>query len=795
VRDLRVKCMTAIAAGIAVCLCMCASALASDVNISGSCGGGEGSPGFRGFLPDCRAYELVTPSYAGGEFAFGVGRAVPPMSADGDHVLSLDYAGFAGAENLEENFGEFGAIYEFSRTTAGWTAESLEPPAWEYPRREFLAASSDLDRSLWALQTPERAEEELPITGENGIIAANNAVLAVREAAGGGKGRFALVGPVTAPQHIPTNHATFGVVGASSDLSHILLQVQASEKQPWPGDKTVETGQSLYEYEGEGDHEPSLVGVTNMGPLSGSEFVNEDANLLSECGTVLGSKGQTSLASAVSASGDVVFFTALAAEDEVEPGHKFCGEHEGKGVGTGPAVNEVYARVDNNEGDAHTVAISEPTTGPDGDCESCDDNVRAAGVFEGASEDGSRVFFDSEQALLPGAIGESLYEYDFDASNTHERVSLIAPDVSGATVVSGDGGRVYFESEAALTKTANANGETAAENDHNLYVYDGGEGSAKTPALAFVAREASVVETTHSGEFLVFSSSDEKLVGAEDTSTVPQLFEYDAASGTVARVSIGQRSARGYECEATHILEEGYDCDGNTTNAADVPLPVKKPAGEVSIDAPTDATTGLSVSRDGRVVFMSRDALTPASVAGGENVYEYDAGDVYLISPGSEAISVKQLEGESRLLGISESGQSVFFSTTERLVPQDIDSQSSWYDAREYGGFAVPPSPPSCTLDTCQGPLGTPPVLPPPGGSAVTPGGGNAPPPLPSPHPVEPKSAAQIKAKKLAKTLEVCSAKRDKRKRAQCERTARKNYRHGSAARISKQASGKKVGA
>ena len=54
-----------------VCLCMCASAVATgDVNLT-SCGLAEGSPGFRSFLPDCRAYELVTPPYDAGAPAFG----------------------------------------------------------------------------------------------------------------------------------------------------------------------------------------------------------------------------------------------------------------------------------------------------------------------------------------------------------------------------------------------------------------------------------------------------------------------------------------------------------------------------------------------------------------------------------------------------------------------------------------------------------------------------------------------------------------------------------------------------
>jgi hypothetical protein len=117
--------------------------------------------------------------------------------------------------------------------------------------------------------------------------------------AGVGKGSFELVGPVVAPGHVSSNGAsgepqTGGPVGASADLSHVLLSVWASGKQAWPGDSTVEGGDSLYEYAGTGDREPVLVGVNNEGRLHGSPYVNEGAELISKCGTVLGSLGAAS---------------------------------------------------------------------------------------------------------------------------------------------------------------------------------------------------------------------------------------------------------------------------------------------------------------------------------------------------------------------------------------------------------------------------------------------------------------------------------------------------------------------
>jgi hypothetical protein len=739
------------------CLSWCASALAvGDANVTTSCGETEGFPGFRAFMPDCRAYELVSPVYGGGAPAYGgPNREAPPMSADGTHLLALSFSAFAGTENLEQTgLEQWGAIYELSRAASGWGAEALEPPASQYPRSVLALASADLSRSLWYVALPEHAGEELP--GQAG----NKYEYAVREAAGGGKGRFTLAGPVVAPGH--EGGFQFGAYGASDDLSRLLIQVKAEAKQLWPGDSTVEgpspffqARQSLYEYRYPGGGEPVLVGVRNSGALQGKPHANEGAVLESQCGTVLGASRIGSTYNAVSASGEKVYFTAL---------------HEEGCTGSQPAQSELYVRV----GGERTVAISEPTTGAEGDCTACKESQKMEALFQGASRDGSKVFFTSEQKLLPGASSDSLYEYDFNAAHQHERVSLLAAGVQRVVQISEDGGRVYFEDPAVLTATPNANGESSVEAGANLYVYD-----ASTGQTAFVARELSgAVDASHDGRFLVFESTRD-LTGTHDTSTVAQLFEYDANTGTVARVSAGQHSPGVvYECRASKSGEEGYNCDGNTANGEDAPMIVKPPEYGI-IDLPTDAGSNLSVAEDGTVVFLSRDQLTPQSEAGGENVYEYRAGNVYLISPGDEAIGFARSGANSRLLGIDESGKDVFFVTTESLAPQDTDTQTSWYDARELGGFPAPSLPPACVGDSCQGALSVVPFAPSGGGSATIAGGGNLAPPAPA-LVVKPRTRAQ----KLTSALRAC-AKKPKKKRAACVRQAKGRYGPTSKAKKS----------
>jgi hypothetical protein len=230
----------------------------------------ESSPGFRGYLPGCDAFELVSPPYIGGGFlGWKTFRTeLPPMSADGEHILALVFAGFAETEDLEQSPGlEYGAVYEFSRTPAGWAAEALAPPASLYPHDELKLVSADLSRSLWLVRKPPVPGEELPFTED--LNYESDGTLVLREAAGGGKGRFTEVGPVVAPGHEPNEFRGFLVRSASADLGQVLLSVTSELRQLWPGDGTREGDASLYEYSGTGEREPVLVGV---GDRAGSGY-------------------------------------------------------------------------------------------------------------------------------------------------------------------------------------------------------------------------------------------------------------------------------------------------------------------------------------------------------------------------------------------------------------------------------------------------------------------------------------------------------------------------------------------
>jgi hypothetical protein len=120
----------------------------------------------------------------------------------------------------------------------------------------------------------------------------------------------------------------------------------------------------------------------------------------------------------------------------------------------------------------------------------------------------------------------------------------------------------------------------------------------------------------------------------------------------------------------------------------------------------------------------------------------------------------------------SETGDDVFFLTSDRLVPLDTDTGLDVYDARVGGGFPAEPlsGPPVCEGDACQGAPPAPPVFGTPG-SATFEGPGNL---TPVP-PVKPKPVL-TRAQMLAKALKACHAKHNKRKRLACEKQAHKKY-------------------
>ncbi|MGA2162838.1 MAG: hypothetical protein ABSH36_00035 [Solirubrobacteraceae bacterium] len=724
----------------------------------------EALGGFRPYLPDCRAYEMVTPPYKDGNS----NMQVQAVASEGSHVIVSSLSAFAGTES-DPLDAIAGAMYELTRTSAGWEASSVTPPTSLSSNAHMFGVSADASKVLWeVIGTPKS------------VYSTN---LDLREQ----DGSFVEVGPLIAPGGAGGPSAGksgggenefVGFAGASDDLSHVLFTIFAIHPEfLWPGDTTTPGAvtKSLYEYLGTGNKQPMLVGVDG------------DGHLISDCGIYLGSTepGGRDTYNAMSADGETVFFTPSSHEESgCEP------------ATTAPEVDELYARLDQIQ----TIAISEP---PPSACKVCQTSVRQKAIFQGASEDGSKVFFLTEQELFAGDIGKSLYEYDFDNPSEEKIVRVsggapgyesLDPEVEGVARVSEDGSHVYFVARGVLSGM-NSEKKSPVVGANNLYVFERDDAypSGHTAFIATLSSETKAeleadetlcmalegeekeeceraskrefqerngadsgdwsqedsrpVQATPEGRFVVFESSA-GLAG--NAGGLQQVFEYDSRTEKLVRVSIG---AAGY---SAGVASASLQSSSIHTQAY----------GEQS--APAQRTTDLAVSANGsRVVFYSMAALTEGADAGALNVYEYQSegsegsianGDVYLINP-----DASKTEG----IGLDASGVDAFFITANPLVSADVDTQIDFYDAREDGGFPIPVVPTACSSEACQGEPSSLPEFGRPASIGLTGSGNPMPPPLTTLEAPSAPTPKSVKCKKdYTKKKGKCIRKREKKSKA-----------------------------
>jgi len=268
-------------------------------------------------LPDCRAYEMVSPPFKGGYTV-----ELRAISEDGSRVVSQSLGTFAGTEGVpgtfEDDILDLGTSYVFTRGTSGWVTTPIGLPGTRFPEAgEDTLKSSNLGRSLWLASTQPSPSRH------------TNEILPDLEF-GGPEGSIEEIGSVFPPGTTVAEAAEEGFVieGASSDLSHVFFSLSNFY---WPGDATEPGNHSLYEYVGAGGAEPLLVGVSGG---AGS------TSLIGDCGTRLVANENPGK-HPVSADGTTVFFRVKACAGS-------------------PPIGELFARVDNEQPDAHTVAISEP---------------------------------------------------------------------------------------------------------------------------------------------------------------------------------------------------------------------------------------------------------------------------------------------------------------------------------------------------------------------------------------------------------------------------------------------------
>jgi hypothetical protein len=308
----------------------------------------------------------------------------------------------------------------------------------------------------------------------------------------------------------------------------------------------------------------------------------------------------------------------------------------------------------------------------------------ASGRFVVVSTDGSAAYFTSTEVLddaLEGTLGEdNLYLWD-GASETIRFIGLLdAKDLAPAGF-QGSGDNLIRWPDAIASVISGVSG---------------------------VGRATAPARSTPDGTMLVFQSyaqltpydNTEATAGAcgnaeEANEPCVEIYRYDAEAAPGERLAC-------LSCDPTVQPPSGdsmlQDFGAGATTRASTLIPNITDNGEW-------------------VFFSSEDALLPEDANSVADVYEWyasgtggckrDGGCLALISSG-------QGDRDSFLYSMTPDGHDVFFSTLEKLHGKDNVSSPSIYDARVEGGIPDPPAPAPCQGDACQGQGSIPPSLPSP---------------------------------------------------------------------------------
>ena len=114
---------------------------------------------------------------------------------------------------------------------------------------------------------------------------------------------------------------------------------------------------------------------------------------------------------------------------------------------------------------------------------------------------------------------------------------------------------------------------------------------------------------------------------------------------------------------------------------------------------------GLFMTDDGRAFFSTSDPVVPKDTNDLRDVYEFVEGRAQLITTGT-ASKDRGLSGAAGVVGVSSDGTDLYFSTYDSIIPADQNGpQMKVYDARVNGGIPfAPPDAPCVAADECHGP-------------------------------------------------------------------------------------------
>jgi hypothetical protein len=688
--------------------------------------------GHSAALPDCRAYELIAPGVQ--PFFSTFGKEVNAKL--GEPIIGAELSTFASEASTSSGLAFFstfappgsttdGPLYLASRHSGGWSFQNLIPPQQTEDTAVCLPYMADwsanLERGVMAdgfssSGTTCGADEPELVPGEP----RGSQNLFLRDST---TNSYQLIDQ--APLTGVSSNALYQ--GGSRDLFLVAFSEEAELTSGAPA--------GLDYYVWAGGSTDRLLTILPDGESTEGAIANATIDPTFE-------KSPT-YTHAIAPNGSRIEFTAKGnLYSRVHPGEAQSGFDEAKKCDEPSKACTV--QVDVSE-------TAEPSGG---------------GVFQGSSGEGGEVVFFTDESRLTSdstaaASEPDLYEYDF-AKPLGERLTDITADSNAGEhadvlgfVGNNDSGSpgdfAYFVATGVLASNENSSGGIATSGAPNLYLAH--EGTTTFIATLSAAEDSCdwevpcmTARVSSNGRYIAFDSL-EQLTGFDNLDALTsqpdqEIFLYDVDADNLSCASCGPTGTAPVSPASIRLPEGAFT----------------KPANPLRLQR--------NVSNSGQVFFDTRNQLLGAARNGVSNVYEYEGGELHLLSSGTA-------EAPSYFYEASADGGDVYLITAQALTEESNSVELAVFDAKIDGGFPAPSETRSepCSGESCSGPQPIAP-RPPAISSGSISGQGNLEPAVSKPAATRSLTSAQ----RLAKALKSCRAKRDKHKRSVCEVQARKRY-------------------
>ena len=656
-------------------------------------------------LPDCRAYELVSPEDAGTVVIFS---GPTPQSPTATSPSRTTFAGLFGAiPGAGDPPNVRGDLYMSTRTSTGWKTRYVGLPAsmaqwsggppWNIAYNNSYYAQNFAD----VLTTPSMSQIGI---WDRGYYYCNVNDYATCQTDGSGEGAYGLPdvpkGHSDAPYVVdsttgaitdrwPTNVGAVpygekfvGHTDASANMSHFIFTsnipfVPGGQAGSSPPGQAIPGGNPGDMYDNDiASGTLSIVNRDSSGdPLEAMpvETSDDGSHILMTIGgaRVPGTWAKTS------GPGELFMRVDDAMTYDIAPGHAvqyvdmtpdgskvyFTSSQDLTADGSDTDTSrDLYMWSETSNSPNHITLISKGNDGTSGNTDSCNASWTSQCNVGIITFSGTDVYNLQYTDQLGGAGGAAQYE------------NVVAP-------ANGD---IYFLSPEQL------DGDYGVPGAENLYDYRGGE-------LQFVTA-----------------------LTPESPSCVYNQGTPACSATAVARMEISPDDSHMAFLTSSQVTS--YDNAGHseiylyTPASGDLRCTSCLPSGEPPSMDVTASHDGRFMTDDGRTFFNTDEPLVPQDTNQATDVYEYADGRPQLITsgtaPANNSFGLSTIFSVVGLTGVSADGTDVYFSTTDTLINQDRNGNNvKIYDARTGGGFAFVPPPPGCAAaDECHGPSSSAPA-------------------------------------------------------------------------------------